>query len=80
MNVSKTSTRDKYMSMYCLFVDTLCRHVQHVDMNEQFANLKSQIVTSSWGGIRRASAIASLIRVCALNAKRDKLWPVAMRH
>jgi hypothetical protein len=49
-------------------------------MNEQFANLKSQIVTSSWGGIRRASAIASLIRVCALNAKRDKLWPVAMRH
>jgi type I restriction-modification system DNA methylase subunit len=49
-------------------------------LNEQFANLKSQIVTSSWGGIRRASAIASLIRVCALNAKRDKLWPVAMRH
>ncbi|HEX9660425.1 MAG TPA: ORF6N domain-containing protein [Rhodothermales bacterium] len=44
------------------------------------SSLRSQIVTSSWGGIRRASAIASLIRVCVLNAKRDKLWPVAMRH
>jgi len=79
-NLSMTSTGEKYVSIYCLFVDTLCRHVHDVDMNEQFANLKSQIVTSSWGGIRRAAAIASLIRVCALNAKRDKLWPVAMRH
>ena len=30
-----TSTRYRYMSIYCLFVDTLCRHVHDVDMNEQ---------------------------------------------
>jgi len=35
MKMSMTSTRDKYMSIYCLFVDTLCRHVHDVDMNEQ---------------------------------------------
>jgi hypothetical protein len=35
MNVSMTSTRGNYMSLYCLFVDTLCRHVHGVDMNEQ---------------------------------------------
>jgi hypothetical protein len=29
-----TSTRDKYVSIYCLLVDTLCRHVHGVDMNE----------------------------------------------
>ena len=32
-------------------------------LNEQFANLKSQIVTSSWGGIRRASASSDCDRV-----------------
>ncbi len=30
-----TSTRDKYMSISCPFVDTLCTHVHDVDMNEQ---------------------------------------------
>ena len=30
-----TSTRDKYVSIYCLFVDTLCRHVHDVDINAQ---------------------------------------------
>ena len=49
-------------------------------LNEWFDNLKSQIVISSWAGIRRAAAIESLIRVCALNAKRDKLWLVVTRH
>ena len=33
--MSMTSTGDKYVSIYCLFVDTLCRHVHDVDMNEQ---------------------------------------------
>jgi len=35
MNMSMTSTRDKYMSISCPFVDTLCTHVYDVDMNEQ---------------------------------------------
>jgi len=35
MNVSMTSTGDKYVSIYRPFVDTLCRHVHDVDMNEQ---------------------------------------------
>lgn len=35
MNMSMTSTRDKYMSICCLFVDTSCRHVYDVDMNKQ---------------------------------------------
>jgi len=33
--MSMTSTGDKYVSIYCLFVDTLDRHVHDVDMNEQ---------------------------------------------
>jgi hypothetical protein len=35
MNLSMTSTGDKYVSIYRPFVDTLCRHVHDVDMNEQ---------------------------------------------
>ena len=35
MNMSMTSTCDTYVSIYCLFVDPLCRHVHAVDMNEQ---------------------------------------------
>ena len=35
MNLSMTSTGDKYVSINCLFVDTLSRHVHDVDMNEQ---------------------------------------------
>ena len=35
MNMSMTSTCDTYVSIYCLFVDTLCRHVHDVDMKEQ---------------------------------------------
>ena len=35
MNMSMTSRRDKYVSISCHFVDTLCRHVHDVDMNEQ---------------------------------------------
>jgi hypothetical protein len=33
--MSMTSTGDKYVSIYCLFVDTLSRHVHDVDMSEQ---------------------------------------------
>ena len=33
--MSMTSTGDKYVSIYCLFVDTLYRYVHDVDMNEQ---------------------------------------------
>jgi hypothetical protein len=35
MNMSMTSTCDKYVSIYCLFVDTFCRLVHDVDMSEQ---------------------------------------------
>jgi hypothetical protein len=35
MIMSMTSTCDKYVSIYCLFVDTLCGCVHGVDMNEQ---------------------------------------------
>ena len=35
MNVLTTSTGDTYVSIYCLFVDTLCKLVHDVDMNEQ---------------------------------------------
>ena len=33
--MSMTSTGDKYVWIYCLFVDTSCKHVHDVDMNEQ---------------------------------------------
>ncbi len=33
--MSMTSTRGKYVSIQCHFVDTSCRHVHDVDMNEQ---------------------------------------------
>ena len=33
--MSMASTGDKYVSIYCLFLDTLCKHVHDVDMNER---------------------------------------------